>query len=245
MPRQAVLVPPVRPGPGVVVREVPPGRAVLAVVLAHGAPGPLGQVWTPAPPGRAPRRRPRRAGPARRRWSPCGHGRQSSPCTASTRRSTCKDMRSWWHPAGGRPVYRMPSVPLVCGEPGRGRPGNGWSPTASGDTPWAPSAACAPVATTGCRWWPAPRRRAPDLGLASPGPRGHAAVRARVRLAAHEWASGAVDPRGHELLESFDLADGLPRWRWRVGDVVMERVFAMRHGRPAWRSCTGWWPAAR
>ncbi|MEU4645366.1 amylo-alpha-1,6-glucosidase [Micromonospora sp. NPDC023814] len=55
---------------------------------------------------------------------------------------------------------------------------------------------------------------------------------ARVRLGAHEWASGDVDPRGFELLERFDLTDGLPRWRWRVGDVVIERELAMTHGRP-------------
>ncbi|MFG2012172.1 amylo-alpha-1,6-glucosidase [Micromonospora sp. NPDC048868] len=54
---------------------------------------------------------------------------------------------------------------------------------------------------------------------------------ARVRLGAHEWASGDVDPRGFELLERFDLTDGLPRWRWRVGDVVIERELAMTHGR--------------
>ena len=64
---------------------------------------------------------------------------------------------------------------------------------------------------------------------------------ARVRLGTHEWASGAVDPRGFELLERFDLVDGLPRWRWRIGDVVLERELAMR-ARPvrAWRWCTGW-----
>ncbi|RLK12600.1 putative glycogen debranching enzyme [Micromonospora sp. M71_S20] len=54
---------------------------------------------------------------------------------------------------------------------------------------------------------------------------------ARVRLGAHEWASGDVDPRGFELLERFDLTDGLPRWRWRIGDVVIERELAMTHGR--------------
>ncbi|MFU8854397.1 amylo-alpha-1,6-glucosidase [Micromonospora sp. SL1-18] len=54
----------------------------------------------------------------------------------------------------------------------------------------------------------------------------------RVRLGAHEWASGAVDPRGFELLERFDLTDGLPRWRWRIGDVVIEREIAMAYGRP-------------
>ena len=53
---------------------------------------------------------------------------------------------------------------------------------------------------------------------------------ARVRLATDEWAGGAVDPRGHELLASFDLDDGVPRWRWQVGDVVLERELAMAHG---------------
>ncbi|MFC0530767.1 amylo-alpha-1,6-glucosidase [Phytohabitans kaempferiae] len=56
---------------------------------------------------------------------------------------------------------------------------------------------------------------------------------AQVRLATHEWASGAVEPKGHHLIERFDLADGLPRWRWRIGDVVIEREIAMVHGRPA------------
>ena len=55
----------------------------------------------------------------------------------------------------------------------------------------------------------------------------------RVRLATHEWASGVVDPRGHELLSSFRLVDGLPCWRWRVGDAVLERRVAMVHGSPA------------
>jgi predicted glycogen debranching enzyme len=54
---------------------------------------------------------------------------------------------------------------------------------------------------------------------------------APVRLATHEWRSGAVDPRGFELLERFDLVDGLPRWRWRIGDLVIERELAMTHGR--------------
>jgi predicted glycogen debranching enzyme len=54
-----------------------------------------------------------------------------------------------------------------------------------------------------------------------------------VRLGTHEWAGGAVEPRGHELLASFELVDGLPRWRWRIGDVVLERELATAHGRPA------------
>src|SRR3954469_5224413 len=46
---------------------------------------------------------------------------------------------------------------------------------------------------------------------------------ARHRLATDEWSSGTVDPAGHELLVSFDLQDGLPRWRWQIGGIVLER----------------------
>ncbi|SCL36765.1 glycogen debranching enzyme, putative [Micromonospora rhizosphaerae] len=53
----------------------------------------------------------------------------------------------------------------------------------------------------------------------------------RVRLGAHEWSSGIVDPRGFERLEQFALVDGVPRWRWRIGDVVIERELAMAYGR--------------
>ena len=53
---------------------------------------------------------------------------------------------------------------------------------------------------------------------------------AHVPLHTHEWQSGAVAPQGHRHLESFSLADGLPRWRWRVGDIVIERELAMAHG---------------
>jgi predicted glycogen debranching enzyme len=53
---------------------------------------------------------------------------------------------------------------------------------------------------------------------------------AQVRLGVHEWADGAIAPDGHRYLESFDLDDGVPRWRWRVGGVVLERELAFRHG---------------
>ncbi|WP_305786858.1 amylo-alpha-1,6-glucosidase [Symbioplanes lichenis] len=56
---------------------------------------------------------------------------------------------------------------------------------------------------------------------------------ARVPLYTHQWESGAVSPEGHRHLETFTLADGLPRWRWRVGDVVVERELALAYGRPA------------
>ncbi|HEX9375745.1 MAG TPA: amylo-alpha-1,6-glucosidase [Actinomycetota bacterium] len=55
----------------------------------------------------------------------------------------------------------------------------------------------------------------------------------RVRLAVHEWAGTAVAPQGHLALESFALRDGVPTWRWQIGDVVLEREVAMAHGRPA------------
>ena len=51
-----------------------------------------------------------------------------------------------------------------------------------------------------------------------------------VHLGVHEWRGGAVSPTGHLLLESFDLTDGLPRWRWRFGETVLEREIAVRHG---------------
>jgi predicted glycogen debranching enzyme len=56
---------------------------------------------------------------------------------------------------------------------------------------------------------------------------------ARVRLAVHEWADGSIDPRGNMELASFELADGVPRWRWEVGDTILERELAGFHGRPA------------
>ena len=56
---------------------------------------------------------------------------------------------------------------------------------------------------------------------------------AKVRLFTHEWESGVLAPDGHRHLETFALVNGLPRWRWRVGDVVVERELAMLHGRSA------------
>ncbi|MEV4351896.1 amylo-alpha-1,6-glucosidase [Actinoplanes sp. NPDC049596] len=55
----------------------------------------------------------------------------------------------------------------------------------------------------------------------------------KVALYTHQWASGAVAPAGDRYLETFELADGVPRWRWRIGDVVIERELAMRHGHPS------------
>ena len=61
----------------------------------------------------------------------------------------------------------------------------------------------------------------------------------RIRLATHEWADGSIAPAGYVHLASFELEDGVPRWRWTLGDVVLEREVAMAHGRPPRRrSCT-------
>jgi predicted glycogen debranching enzyme len=48
----------------------------------------------------------------------------------------------------------------------------------------------------------------------------------RVRLACDEWVGGTIDPGGHRHLRTFDLIDGVPRWRWAIGGVVLEREIA-------------------
>jgi predicted glycogen debranching enzyme len=54
----------------------------------------------------------------------------------------------------------------------------------------------------------------------------------RVRLAVHEWASGAVDPTGHLQLARFMLEDGVPCWQWAVGETILEREIAPMRDRP-------------
>jgi predicted glycogen debranching enzyme len=54
-----------------------------------------------------------------------------------------------------------------------------------------------------------------------------------IRLGTHEWSDGTIAPNGHVHLASFELRDGLPKWRWAVGDVVLEAELAMMYGRPA------------
>src|SRR3954447_5667588 len=49
--RHPVFVPSVRPGSRMIMRKEVPGVAVIAVVLAYGAPGPLREVGTPLVPG--------------------------------------------------------------------------------------------------------------------------------------------------------------------------------------------------
>src|SRR5262249_4924019 len=52
---------------------------------------------------------------------------------------------------------------------------------------------------------------------------------ARIRLAVHEWSDGTVDPLGNLQLAEFDLTEGVPRWRWQIGDVILERELAAEH----------------
>lgn len=49
-------------------------------------------------------------------------------------------------------------------------------------------------------------------------------------LATHEWSDGTIAPRGHELIATFDLDDGVPRWRYDLGAVRFEVELAMAHG---------------
>jgi len=77
-----------------------------------------------------------------------------------------------------------------------------------------------------------PSAGARKLGLAALDPTLVLGER-RIQLAVHEWANSVVNPTGHLLLESFRLDDGVPTWRWSLGDVVVERHVAMVHGRPA------------
>jgi predicted glycogen debranching enzyme len=56
---------------------------------------------------------------------------------------------------------------------------------------------------------------------------------AHVRLAVHEWSDGTVDPSGHLQLASFELVDGIPRWRWQIGELILEREIAATHGQSA------------
>jgi predicted glycogen debranching enzyme len=49
---------------------------------------------------------------------------------------------------------------------------------------------------------------------------------ARIRLGLHEWGDGSIDPDGNSHLATFELEDGIPRWQWQIGDVILEREIA-------------------
>jgi predicted glycogen debranching enzyme len=49
-------------------------------------------------------------------------------------------------------------------------------------------------------------------------------------LATHRWASGAVDPKGFLLIESFRLEGSTPVWTYALGDALLEKRVWMRQG---------------
>ncbi len=48
-------------------------------------------------------------------------------------------------------------------------------------------------------------------------------------LATHRWASGAVAPQGHLLIESFRFEQSIPVWTYRAGSARIEKRIWMRH----------------
>lgn len=49
-------------------------------------------------------------------------------------------------------------------------------------------------------------------------------------LATHRWASGAIDPQGFLLLESFRLEGAIPVWTYALADALLEKRVWMKHG---------------
>ncbi|MGC1619640.1 MAG: glycogen debranching enzyme N-terminal domain-containing protein, partial [Candidatus Acidiferrum sp.] len=53
---------------------------------------------------------------------------------------------------------------------------------------------------------------------------------ARYALATHRWVSGAVDPQGFLLLESFRLEGTIPVWTYALADALLEKRVWMAQG---------------
>ena len=53
---------------------------------------------------------------------------------------------------------------------------------------------------------------------------------ASYALATHRWASGAVDPQGFLLLESFRLEGTIPVWTYALADALLEKRVWMQQG---------------
>ncbi len=56
---------------------------------------------------------------------------------------------------------------------------------------------------------------------------------ARYGLSGNEFASGAIDPRGWQHLQKFELEDGLPHWHYQAGQARLEKIVFMVHGHNA------------
>jgi predicted glycogen debranching enzyme len=55
----------------------------------------------------------------------------------------------------------------------------------------------------------------------------------RYGLTANEFADGTIDPRGWQYLQRFELVDGLPHWRYRLGEALLEKTVFMPYGHNA------------
>ena len=76
-----------------------------------------------------------------------------------------------------------------------------------------------------------PGGRMLGLGCARPGARRRRRTRPARGSRVGERRRRSV--RATSCSRRFDLEDGVPRWRWQVGEVVLEREVAAMHGRPA------------
>ena len=73
----------------------------------------------------------------------------------------------------------------------------------------------------------------PPLGRTLMVAAAHEAVRygdEEVELACARWASGAVDPTGHRLIERFRLDGTTPVWTYAIADALVERRLWMEPG---------------
>jgi predicted glycogen debranching enzyme len=59
----------------------------------------------------------------------------------------------------------------------------------------------------------------------------------RAELCTNEWADGTIDPRGLIHIESFEVRDGVPTWRFAVADALLEqRIFMAAHANTSYLS---------
>lgn len=62
-------------------------------------------------------------------------------------------------------------------------------------------------------------------------------------LFTNRWPGGVIEPAGHVHIESFHLDGRLPVWRYRVGDITLEKRIWMERGKNtthiAWRRLAG------
>src|SRR5258705_7720179 len=53
---------------------------------------------------------------------------------------------------------------------------------------------------------------------------------AEFALATHRWASGAIEPRGFQHIESFRVEGTMPVWAYAIGDARLEKRIWMQRG---------------